>query len=84
MLYVLIMYCSGFCPDRLPAPSGALMFTSLKDCYAVRDAFPPRQHPTDVNGKLMKQTFMKQTCSKLYADPKQLDRLFQQQKPSGK
>lgn len=76
MLYVLIMYCSGICPDRLPGPDGSLLFTSLKDCQEVRDSLPPPKSIADENGKPMKNTHQKMKCAHLYADPKQLDRLY--------
>ena len=73
MLYVLILYCSGVCPD-IP-PDGALLFTSLADC---RKAIPNIIIPSaihDERGKLMPKAHDKPTCAHLWVDPKQLERL---------
>lgn len=77
MLYVLILYCSGICPDNLPAPNGALLFTSLKDCHtALANIASGKRLIVDSNGKPLLHLHQKQTCASLWADPKQLDRLY--------
>lgn len=76
MLYVLILYCSGLCPSSIPAPDGALLFTSLKDCKTALAAISSKPKIFDAHGKQMRRTFQKKTCAHLYADPKQLDRLY--------
>lgn len=78
MLYVLILYCSGLCPSSRSAPDGVLLFTSLQDCKTALAATASitKAKIFDANGKQMRHTFQKQTCAHMYADPKQLDRLY--------
>jgi hypothetical protein len=79
MIYVLIMYCSGICPANLPPPSGVLLYTSLTDCEEHRALF----YATKIigpDGKPVTNVKMLETCSTVYAEPKQLDRLLDPQK----
>jgi hypothetical protein len=78
VLYVLIMYCTGVCPGWMPPPSGVLFFSKLADCRAEiakhQDIIDMTMSGPD--GKAMPDTRFQQTCSTMYAEPKQLDRIL--------
>jgi hypothetical protein len=76
MLYVLIMYCSGLCPDNFPPPNGVLFYTSWDDCQAELKALANTTKIVDEKGRVLRGTHEKKTCAHLYGDKKQFDRLF--------
>jgi hypothetical protein len=75
MLYVIIMYCTGFCPSEAMAPpSDALFYSSYADCQAHLKEFPDFK-PQRLAGSPI-DTAEKQTCARVLAEPKQLDRIL--------
>lgn len=77
MLYVLIMYCTGFCGPLIPPPSDVLLFTSYADCQQKMDSIS--LGPT-MNGKKTSKMQIKQTCARVFSDPEQLDRILNPEK----
>ena len=72
MLYVLIMYCSGFCGPLTSPPSDVLFFTSYADCQRSLSKMPVLAEITR-DGR---HAEFKETCARVFADPGQLDRLL--------
>lgn len=80
-MYILILYCSGFCPSWLPAPNGVLFYSSLAECQATMTRMGDSTgHVFDGKGKLMAHTHFKETCATMYAEPEQLDRILNPKK----
>lgn len=77
MIYALIMYCTGFCPAELIGPpSDVLLFTSYADCQEELKKYSGfEMNPNPLPGSPIK-TGQKETCARVFADPKQLDRLL--------
>ena len=82
MLYILILYCSGFCPASLPAPDDVLFYSSLADCKAsiARMGDSKGERVIGAEGKPMPHTRFLFTCATMYAAPEQLDRILNPEK----
>lgn len=77
MLYVIILYCTGFCPaEFIGPPSDVLFFSNYADCKAeLKEHGPLQMSPNPLPGSPIK-TEKRETCARVFADPKQLDRIL--------
>jgi hypothetical protein len=79
MLYVLILYCTGFCPASL-GPQSVMFYSSLTDCKAAIGKDMWVTTFTGPGGKPMRKTHFRQNCAEMFADPEQLDRILNPEK----